>query len=299
MALAAAPAWPQRDAAAAWETQFTALERDLRKWARRTAAGQPPLTVGEQTRLRGLITSVNQLTGATGRELLLTAGIADHAQTAMRASLEATTAALPPHAVAAANEAALAVGWTNVPNPGALSSVITGEIGQLTGDFGRYAIETQQAIAQAVSQTVALGEAPRDLAKRLTALSDHTFRSGQARSIMIARTTLARAYDLASFTVYDTAAARGLIKGWRWIAHGKNPCDVCLALNGYVFPVGQDTYRHPNCTCQNVPVLDDEPGTADPAGPESLELQTSKTGWTHWVEKPRDTPTPNTQNAPR
>lgn len=293
--LRAAPAAPQRDAVTAWGDAFNGLERQLDRWADRIAYGKDPLSPGERVKLQSLITAAQAQLGMGPKEAQIAAGVWQASLAPQQASLKAALDSIPEHAVRSAQESAAMLGWDNVPNKNAVLAVINNEVGQLTGDYARLSTWAQQRLAEDLATAVATGQHPRELAKAVKGTVEEWFRSGQARSVMIARTNLARAYDLSSQSVYKSAYEKGLVKGWRWVAHGKNTCEVCATLDGMVFPVEQDTFRHPNCTCQNVPVLEDEdmkvgeryaprPGT----DMENLELYTSKDGWTSWRLKPKD-----------
>lgn len=294
MAVSAAPAGPQKAAVQAWSDAYGSIEADLQLWVKRLADGQPPLKAGEAAKLRSLITSVQALTGLPPGVSGVAASVIQKSGVAVRAGLDATAAAVPQHAVSSAVAAAAAVGWENVPNPKAIQAVVSGQVGQLTGDFMKLSQQAQDGLLGALVQAVAAGESPALMAKRVLKAVDGTFSASQARALMISRTTLARTYDMASREVYTQAAADGLIKGWKWIAHGAAPCLVCQALDGTIFPADQDTYRHPNCRCTTVPVLMDEKGKVGnqygsqfpDKGLSDVMLQTSKSGWTSWVEKP-------------
>lgn len=294
MAVSAAPAAPQKAVVNAWEDGYRAIEKDLQRWVKRLEAGQPPLKAGEQARLRSLIASVEALSGLPAGVSGVAASALEAMGSTAQASMAATAAAIPQHVVASAVGAAHAVGWENVPNPGAIKAVVNGQVGQLTGDFLKLSQQAQDGLLEALVQAVAGGESPALMAKRVLKAVDHTFSASQARALMISRTTLARSYDMASREIYTQAAADGLIKGWKWVAHGTNPCLVCQALDGTIFPPGQDTYRHPNCCCTTVPVLMDEKGKVGnqygskypQTGLSDVMQVTSPSGWTAWQLKP-------------
>lgn len=294
----AAPSAPQADIAQYWEEALRGLEREVRKWTRRLADGSDPLRPGEQARLRALIATL-RLMGSDAMSAQIQAGVMDRVAFTIQRSIQRLTLAIPEWAVASADEAAVMLGWANVPNPNAVTAAATGQIGQLTADFQRLTASAQAWLQQNLVVAVAAGESPRTLAKRISGIVDVAGRKGQARSVMIARTTLARTYDVASQVTYRAADREGLIKGWRWQArqHPKagSPCEVCATLNGMVFPTLMDTYRHPNCVCVMIPVLQDQAGTVwerNDVFPDTeqnvdrLELVTRPSGWTNWQLKP-------------
>lgn len=208
----------------------------------------------------------------------------------------AAQAALPKHVLATAQEALEAVGWDPVPNPVAVAQVVNGGIGQVTGDFARLTPAVQSRIIGDIATSIAVGEHPRDLARRLSESLEPAFMGGQSRSVTVARTVTARAYDQASLFTYQQAAAKGVVYGWRWVAR-PGACEVCRTLHGTVFPPGEDTYRHPNCTCVTVPVLFDEPAAQTPYGDRfdpfddadtPIVRRTSQSGWTSWAKAPKN-----------
>lgn len=291
----AAPAAPQRDVVKAWQDAHKSIEKDLRRWAQRVGNGQPPLGAGEQQRLASLIKSAETLLSLEPHEAQIAAGVWNAATRAQKASLMAAATSIPGHVYQSAVEAGRASGWERVVNVRAYEAIVNNQIGALTSDFDALSLTQQEALAADLANAVATGGSPRELAKSVKGTVDEWFRTGQSRSVMIARTNMARAYDAASLAVYGDAAKAGLIKGWKWVANGKKPCDVCQTLNGTIFAPDEQMYRHPNCTCTNVPVLMDEKGKVgdrvDPrpdTNPDDLELWQSDNGWTTWKLKPKN-----------
>jgi hypothetical protein len=294
--IAAAPPAPQREAVQAWEDVYRALEADLRKWTARAAAGNDPLTPTELSKVRSLVAAVKVLRPMSDDLAQMTAGAMVYASDASDLSLKAALDALPKHVVQSAAEAAEQFGWANIPNQQAVAQVVAGNSGELTGDFSRLTTDVQARLVTDVATSVAVGESPKDLAVRIAKSLEPSFLDGQSRSVTIARTVLARAYDQSSLMTYREAAAQGILHGWRWVAR-PGACDVCRALHGSVWTSQTDTYRHPNCTCVVVPVLMDEaaanvaygdrydpfPGTSM----NDVELRTSSSGWTSWHKKPK------------
>jgi hypothetical protein len=295
MGVPAAPAAPQRDAVKAWQDAYRVLQHDAERWGQRLAAGTDPLSARDRQKLASLITQAEAMFKVGPKEAQIAAAVWAEGMTAQAFSLAAAMSELPQHAVASAREVATELGYKRIPNERAVRAVVNNEIGQLTSDYANMTVYQQQRLATDLANAVGQGMAPRELAANVSVVVDEWFRTGQARSVMIARTNMARAYDMSSRAVYMDATEKGLIKGWKWVAHGKDPCMVCLTLDGMVFPAEDDTYRHPNCTCTNVPVLMDAPGeVGERVNPrpdtsmDDLELYTSKSGWTSWRMKPKD-----------
>ena len=283
----ASPAQPARDAVKAWDRLYADLERDLQRWTKRIAKGSDPLTAGEQAQLRSLITTIKALVPMSDQKAQIAAGASIRATNAAAASLNTAMMALPEHVVATVGEVAKALGWQNLGNPSAVASVVNGGIGQMTSDWTNLSLDMQNRIANRVAVSTALGESPRKAARKMAAELGEDFGFGQARSLMITRTTMATAYDQASALAYQQAVAEGVIHGWEWLATS-GACPVCSALDGQVFPPTQPPYRHPNCRCATAPVLMDDKrvsqGYSD--GGSDLELVTGASGWTTWTQKP-------------
>ena len=280
----AAPAQPARDAVKAWDDVFSSLEQDLRKWTRRIDLDRSPLTADEQAALRSLITTIKSLAPMSETKAQIAAGAYVRASEAASRSLAASMEALPSHVLDTIVEAQKAVKYANIANPRAVASVVNGSIGQMTTDWTKLSIDMQNRIINRIAQSVALGESPRKAAQKLAAELGDDFAFGQARSLMISRTTMAAAYDQASAFVYGQAAADGLVYGWEWLA-SPGACPVCSALNGQVFPPTQPPYRHPNCRCATAPVTtgSDKDGQSYFRGDTDVRLQTSEGGWTTWT----------------
>lgn len=294
---AATPKVASRSVARYWESAFKGLDAEAFAWGMRLANKKKPLKPGEAARLRAFITTMRALGADESVAQIAAAAQARFVQAAFESMKEAA-AYIPGWAEESAMSAASDLGWKNVPNPGAVAAAASGQVGWLTADFQNLTAMSRQFLVGQLTVAVAAGEGPRDLAKRIRAVVDTDARRGQARSMMIARTTLARVYDLSSQEVYKQAEELGVIQSWRWVA-SPGACDVCAALNGMVFPVGVDTYRHPNCRCTMTPVtkaseaygtpfgdrFDPFPDTEDLVG--KLEIVKSPSGWWNWRVKPK------------
>lgn len=292
------PPQPSWDIAAAWRDYFAGAKREARRWAARLSAGQDPLTVGEQVALRQYLATLTNV--LSEYEAHIVAAVMDRTTKAAAASLRITLNALQPWYDKAYAEALTQVGWATGANTVPVVNTLTGTLGALTADYERLSQAVQRYLTQSVAQALTGGESPAKLARRLSRVVDIAGRRGQARSLMIARTTLALAYDQANGAVYTQAAARGLITGYLWQAR-PGCCDVCAALNGTVMPADQPTYRHPNCRCVMRPVTARSAARNTPVGSrhdpfpdtqdlvDRLELHTSPSGWTNWRLRPLET----------
>jgi SPP1 gp7 family putative phage head morphogenesis protein len=283
---------PSQKTAIIWAKQFLSVQTDLARIVHAyTTGGKIPFMAG--ARIEAVVAAAQTAFGFdTGLAMIFAVSMQSGAA-AQRASYEAVTKVLPQQVVDSWREAAFLSGSKTQVNEAAVRAIVRGEIGQLTTDYARMSKWAQQQLRYDLAEGVRKGENPRKIAKRLDGYIQNWFRSGQSRSVMIARTTTARAYDVANRHVYIDAAERGLIKGWQWRAN-RFACDICATLNGMIFEAWEDTYRHPNCQCQTVPVLIDEEGEVgervDPfpgTVMSDIRLKKSKSGWTNWTIKPK------------
>lgn len=273
------------------------MERDAKRWAIRLGAKERPLRPGEAAQLRSFITSMRAL-GTSVEIAEMAAFLEVKYVQAAQASAFAAVNAIPQWAEISASDAAAEFGWSNIPNTGAIKAAAQAQIGLMTGDFTAMSLEARGFLIGQLTTAVAAGEGPRELAKRISGVVDTTARRGQARSVMIARTALARVYDTSSQEVYRYATEQGVMANWRWVAQS-DACPVCAALNGMIFPTRIDTYRHPNCRCVMVPVTRASEAFGTPVGErfdpfpdtedlvERLELQQSPSGFSNWRIKPK------------
>lgn len=282
----AAPSAPIKNVVSAWNGQFALLEQDLKRWTKRMEAGKPPLTNTERIQLQSVLAATTSIVGA-GPTAELAAGAAIHADAAAAKSLKTTLEALPAHVGATVKEVTDTLGWAKYGNPQAVAAVVNGGIGQMTADWKNLSEAQRVTITQVVAQNVARGKGPRETGRMLSKALGAEFAGGQARSVMISRTTMAAAYDQASALTYAEAHKQGLITGWEWIA-SPGACPVCYELHGNVFPAEQPPYRHPNCRCATAPVTVDMPKAKKDfyTGKNDVELVTGKSGWTTWTKVP-------------
>lgn len=285
-----------------WAAIWDGIDRDLEGWARHIAADEMPLPTGEARRLSTLINGFRSVQGMDPARAQVAARLARDLERGVTGSQGIAGDALGPHVIGAAEQAASLVGSHDLVNERALRAVVDGVTGDMAKDFSLMADHVQRKMIADLTTSIVAGDGARDLAKRIAKSIRPTFGTAQSRSLRIARTQLARAYDVARFEVYAEAGNRELIYGWEWIANGSNTCDVCAALDGSVWPPDEDTYRHPNCVCSTVPVLHGSPEAETPFGENArsdqpgttadVERVTSASGWTHWQMKRKPSKTP-------
>lgn len=289
-----APSGPQQDITKVWLRTWIAVSKDIDEFAALILDGGMPLTAGERRRLQSLMNGVAALRTMTPAGEQTAAYLWDKIAKASDEAQAIADKAMLPWAMSSAESASsLIAGGFDMVNERAIRAVTSEVTGMMSKDFAQMTLAAQERMVADLVMSIAAGDGARDLAKRISKSIEPAFGTAQSRSLRIARTQLSRAYDLSRFEVYAEAAAQGVVTGWEWVANGANPCDVCQALDGTVWPVGEDTYRHPNCVCSTVPVLADSPQAQVPWGeksvdrydgadPRALYRETSKSGWTHW-----------------
>ena len=282
-----------------WEAIWQSIDRDIAGWAVALTDGDLPLPPGEARRLSTLINGYRTVQGMDPARAQIMARLVRDLERGVAASDDIVGKALGPHVFDAGEQAAALIGSMDLVNERALNAVVSGVTGDMAKDFALMSQQAQQALIADLVTSVATGDGARDLAKRIARSIEPTFGTAQSRSLRIARTQLARAYDVARLEVYAEAGNAELIYGWEWVANGSNTCDVCAALDGSVWPPDEDTFRHPNCVCSTVPVLWGDPAADTPYGENArsdqpgttadVERHTSASGWTHWRMKRKPT----------
>jgi SPP1 gp7 family putative phage head morphogenesis protein len=130
------------------------------------------------------------------------------------------------------------------------------------------ALSPVAAIRSALLRAVALGENPRQTARRVRKAAD----IARSDALRIARTETLRAYREATRLTY--LANSNILAGWRWVAALQSrTCPACLALHGRIFPLNDPMGNHPNCRCVMVPVLKDWPQDPPQGAEEWLRRQ--------------------------
>jgi len=290
--LTAAPAAPQVDAAKTYQALFEQLDRDAKRWKARLKKGNQPLTAGEKARLSSLIQAIKAAEGLTDEA----AQMAASARTSLGGAAYTTSTdlvrAIPGHARDSAVNSLAAAGWQQDLDPRLYTTIARGEVGQLTADFNKLSRATQADLTAALVKGLADGSGPYGAAQGFQDALGATGPKAQSRAMMIARTTMARVYDVSSQQAYILAQEAGVLYGWKWSASG-SACPTCSALHGTVFPPGAETYRHPNCTCRKVPISNSNPQAGTPYGTRldpmpdapplsSVKLMESDSGWRTW-----------------
>jgi SPP1 gp7 family putative phage head morphogenesis protein len=124
-------------------------------------------------------------------------------------------------------------------------------------------------ISRVLSQAMADGKNPRDIAQLLTrtisgpvgdlSLTDTLgrFIPAERRARMLARTEIIRAHHVATIQEYRNWELEGVRVRAEWKTAGYGVCEECAALEGQVFSLDEIESMiplHPNCRCVALPV---------------------------------------------
>lgn len=112
----------------------------------------------------------------------------------------------------------------------------------------------EQAMRRELRRGVALGENPRQSARRMVRALEDASDMTLARAMTIARTETIDAHRAAAQTVEE--ANKDVLAGWEWYTHAdERTCRSCLAQHGRRFSTEEPgPLGHPNCRCARVPV---------------------------------------------
>ena len=104
--------------------------------------------------------------------------------------------------------------------------------------------QASQAVREGLLTGLALGQGPRETARRVRA----AFGGSLDRALKISRTETMRAYRGATLRTYRENS--DIVTGWRWLA-AKSPrtCPMCLAIDGTWHPLTEGLNDHPNGRC--------------------------------------------------
>ncbi|WP_347042029.1 phage minor head protein [Brachybacterium nesterenkovii] len=112
----------------------------------------------------------------------------------------------------------------------------------------------EQAMRRELRRGVALGENPRQSARRMVRALEDASDMTLARAMTIARTETIDAHRAAAQTVEE--ANTDVLAGWEWYTHAdERTCRSCLAQHGRRFSTEEPgPLDHPNGRCSRIPV---------------------------------------------
>ncbi|HEV2237408.1 MAG TPA: phage minor head protein [Ktedonobacterales bacterium] len=137
-------------------------------------------------------------------------------------------------------------------------------LGDLFDGFGA---EASRAVRQTLTNGVALGDSPRQIARDVA----DDLGISLSWALTISRTESMGAYRDASLATYR--ANSDVVDGWVWVADlSVNTCGACLALNGTVHEASEDFDSHLNCLCSPAPVTKSWDDILSQAGIEGTDI---------------------------
>lgn len=132
--------------------------------------------------------------------------------------------------------------------------------------------EASQAMTQELLRAVAIGQNPRETARRVR---QQGLSQGLNRTLTIARTEQLRVYRDAGRQQYQNS---GVVTGYRRLAtHDDRVCPACLMAEGTQYLLDEALDEHPNGRCAQVPIVKDLPQVRWTAGPAWFNQQDAAT----------------------
>lgn len=148
----------------------------------------------------------------------------------------------------AGTTAELAARFTRV-DADAIGAIVERSVEQITARTQPLSVAATEAMKQALVRGVAVGENPREAARRMMRLAEHQFTGGLTRALVIARTEILDAHR--SGTAAAQLANADVLKGWMWHAElDKRTCPSCWAKHGTVHDLevtGPDDHQQGRC----------------------------------------------------
>ena len=135
----------------------------------------------------------------------------------------------------------------------AIQAIIQRATEQITAVTAPIGPEATAAVRRRLVGGVALGDNPREVARRIVADVDGDFNGGLARALNISRTEMLDAMR-AGQKATDLANP-GVITGWVWAAHlDSRTCRACVAMHGTEHDVDEDGPNdHHSGRCARIP----------------------------------------------
>ena len=141
------------------------------------------------------------------------------------------------------------------------------------------AANVERVMRRELRRGVAVGENPRQVARRMVRSLEDATDLQLSRAMTIARTETIDAHRAGGKAV--ETANTDVLDGWEWYCHAdERTCPACVSMHGERFPTEQaGPEGHPNCRCGRIPVTKSWadlgfPGMRDPkpAGETRAEI---------------------------
>jgi SPP1 gp7 family putative phage head morphogenesis protein len=124
---------------------------------------------------------------------------------------------------------------------------------QILGDASSLGVYAQEQMRRTLIRGVALGDNPRQAARRMVRQAEGAFNGGLTRALTIARTEILDAHRASASA--SQMANRDVLSGWVWLAQlDTRTCPSCLAKHGTVHDLDETGPNdHPQGRCARMP----------------------------------------------
>jgi len=142
----------------------------------------------------------------------------------------------------------------DAPATEALDAIVTRTTQQIHAASKPLAGWVVQAMRQELVRGIAVGDNPREVARKLMKATEGHFNGGLARATRIARTEMLDAHRRGSQTA--AKANTDLLTGWKWqCTLDRRTCPSCLSKHGTLYPVDEfGPIDHQNGRCARIDI---------------------------------------------
>lgn len=139
-------------------------------------------------------------------------------------------------------------------SPAQVTAIVERTTQRIVAQSMPLAAEAERVMRREIRRGIAVGENPRQVARRMVRSLEDASDLALSRAMTIARTEQIDAHRTAAQAAEE--ANTDVLAGWEWQAHAdERLCPACLSMHGTRYdtdvpgPLG-----HPNCRCSRVPV---------------------------------------------
>lgn len=139
-------------------------------------------------------------------------------------------------------------------SPDQITAIVERTTQRIVSQSMPLAADVERVMRRELRRGVAVGENPRQVARRMVRALEDASDLSLSRAMTIARTEQIDAHRAAGKATED--GNTDVLEGWEWICHAdERLCPACLSMHGERFPTEQPGPEgHPNCRCGRVPV---------------------------------------------
>ena len=198
-----------------------------------------------QAALRQARTVLNELT--RGANEVIENSLADAVLDAVQSHEAVLRSQLPPATTGVSFE-------LDAPAPDALDAIVLRTTRQIHSATQPLAGWVVAAMRKELVRGIAVGDNPREVARKLIRATEGHFNGGLARATRIARTEMLDAHRNGSLS--SAKQNKNLLTGWKWqCTLDRRTCPSCLSKHGTMYPVDQfGPEDHQNGRCARIDV---------------------------------------------